>query len=566
MSQVIRYLVALMILAVPATGAQTPPIQLPPGVPQIAAPPRDTSQKTGTARIRGRVVAADTGQPIRKAQVRAFAPDIRENRVTSTDGDGRFELKELPAGRYNLNASKGSFVLLQYGQVRPFAPGKPIELRDGETLEKVDFALPRGGIVTGRVVDEFGDPMADVSVAPMRYQFVQGRRRLTGSGRQATTNDIGEFRLFGIAPGQYYLQATLRSGMIMTGESDDRSGYAATYYPGTPNVAEAQRITIGLGQTLNDLNLALTTTRTSRVSGAAFDSTGKPLSGGMVMAMQTGGMFTMSGGAQIRPDGTFTLSSLAPGDYVLRANGMGGFGEMPEFAVARVTVGGEDVTGVQVAALKPVTVSGRILVPPGTQSFQPSTVRIVSSFVDPDLMMGGPGTGGGKINDDLTFEVKMPPGRSLVRLLARTAGDWVTKAQRLDGADVMDTGIDVRPGQDIAGLEIELTNQQSQVTGSVSNGRGEPVKDYAVVVFSRDRERWSYPQTRYVRPAQPDQDGRFKVTGLPAGDYYAIALDYVEPGESTDPEFLDRVKDRAVPFSLSDGGTKALDLKIAPPT
>ena len=107
------------------------------------------------------------------------------------------------------------------------------------------------------------------------------------------------------------------------------------------------------------------------------------------------------------------------------------------------------------------------------------------------------------------------------------------------------------PGQDIAGLEIELTNQQSQVTGSVSNGRGEPVKDYAVVVFSRDRERWSYPQTRYVRPAQPDQDGRFKVTGLPAGDYYAIALDYVEPGESTDPEFLDRVKDRAVPFSLS---------------
>ena len=94
-------------------------------------------------------------------------------------------------------------------------------------------------------------------------------------------SQVGEFRLFAIPPGQYYLQATLRNGMMMTGsDSDDRSGYAATYYPGTPNVAEAQRITIGLGQTLNELNLALTTTRTSRITGSAADSAGKPLSGG----------------------------------------------------------------------------------------------------------------------------------------------------------------------------------------------------------------------------------------------------------------------------------------------
>src|SRR5207302_8019252 len=127
-----------------------------------------------------------------------------------------------------------------------------------------------------------------------------------------------------------------------------------------PNVAEAQRITIGLGQTLNELNLALTTTRTSRITGSATDSAGKPLSGGMVMAMQTGGMFMMSAMGQIKPDGSFTLSGLAPGDYTLRAYSMGGFGDLPELAVARVTVGGEDVTGVQLAGMKPVTVTGRI--------------------------------------------------------------------------------------------------------------------------------------------------------------------------------------------------------------
>src|SRR5437762_1499910 len=161
--------------------------------------------------------------------------------------------------------------------------------------------------------------------------------------------------------------------MMMMGESDDRSGYAPTYYPGTPNVAEAQRINIGVGQAMNDINLALVPARTARISGTAVDSSGKPLSGGFVMLMQSMGMGFMSNtGGQIKPDGSFTVSGVAPGEYTLRAQAMGGFGEAPEFATAHVTVGGEDVTGVQLAGLKPVTVTGRIVVPPGAQ-FQTST-------------------------------------------------------------------------------------------------------------------------------------------------------------------------------------------------
>src|SRR5438093_3991232 len=116
MSQVIvcRVALAAMLIASAAPG-QIPPPQLPPGMPPPRAPARDTSRKVGSARIRGRVVAADTGQPLRKAQVRASGSDIRESRVTSTDTDGRFEVKELHAGRYMITASKGSFVSLQYG-------------------------------------------------------------------------------------------------------------------------------------------------------------------------------------------------------------------------------------------------------------------------------------------------------------------------------------------------------------------------------------------------------------------------------------------------------------------
>jgi len=84
-----------------------------------------------------------------------------------------------------------------------------------------------------------------------------------------------------------------------------------------------------------------------------------------------------------------------------------------------------------------------------------------------------------------------------------------------------------------------------------------------VLVFSRDREKWTLPQTRYIRSAQPDQDGRFKITGLPAGEYYAVALDYVDFGDMNDPEFLDRIKDRATMLQMDDGGAKVLDLKLS---
>src|SRR6185436_3255897 len=139
------------------------------------------------------------------------------------------------------------------------------------------FRLPRGAIITGRIVDEFGEPVADAQVAPMRYVNQGGRRRLTPSGRMSMTNDIGEYRIFGLAPGQYYVSATLRGGMMMNAQSDDRVGYAPTYFPGTGNVGEAQKLTIALGQILNDINVSLIPTRVATLSGVAVDSQGRPL-------------------------------------------------------------------------------------------------------------------------------------------------------------------------------------------------------------------------------------------------------------------------------------------------
>jgi hypothetical protein len=351
--------------------------------------------------------------------------------------------------------------------------------------------------------------------------------------------------------------------MMMDSASDDRSGYAPTYYPGTPNVAEAQRLNVGIGQSLTDINLSLVQTRTARVSGTAVGSAGKPLSGGFIMVIQrSGAMFMASGGGQIRPDGSFSISNLAPGEYTFQAQVPGAMGPFEgETAMANVTVNGDDITGVQLMGVRPATITGRIVVDPAeAASVQPSSFRLMAMAKTEDLpMMGG---GAGKVNDDFTFELKVRPGAQLIRLnQGPGARTLMVKSVRLGGADVTDSGIDVRAGQDIDGVEVELTSRVSEVSGVATNARGVPSKDYTVVLFPQDSERWGW-QSRYIGTGRPDQDGRFKVRNLPAGNYLAIAVDYLEPGEANDPEFLERVRDKAITFSLGDGETKTLDLKL----
>ena len=96
---------------------------------------------------------------------------------------------------------------MQYGQSRPFEPGRPIELTDAQLMEKADVALPRGSVLAGRVADEFGEAVAEAEVIAMRLQYQNGRRRLTPAGRNATTNDLGQFRIYGLPPGEYYIAA-----------------------------------------------------------------------------------------------------------------------------------------------------------------------------------------------------------------------------------------------------------------------------------------------------------------------------------------------------------------------
>ena len=225
-------------------------------------------------------------------------------------------------------------------------------------------------------------------------------------------------------------------------------------------------------------------------------------------------------------------------------------------------MGGSDINDLRLVASKPSNGSGRVVFsdPAAAQSLRPSALRVMPAPTPTGGIVFGPGGAPGAVGEDWTFQIKLRPGSTRINVMGQPAG-WVLKAIRHQGNDVTDSGIDVKPNEDITEIEVELTNRITDVSGLVMNSRGEPAKDYWAVLFARDRGKWQ-PQSRYIRTARPDQDGRFKISGLPAGDYLAIALDFIEQGQANDPEFLDRIQDRAVRFSLGENEAKALDLKL----
>jgi protocatechuate 3,4-dioxygenase beta subunit len=511
---------------------------------------RDIPLKTGTATIRGRVVAEGSNTPVSRVEVRLNSSDSTGSKTAVTDRNGRYELAALPAGKFALSASKQNYVGVSYGQTRPRGLGKTIELAEGQTMANINFTLQRTGVITGRILDEFGDPVVDVQVMGMRSQYINGERRMMpAGGRPATTNDVGDYRIYGLAPGQYYVTATLRS--FMPSETDDRSGYSATYYPGTGSMAEAQRMTIAAGQTLNGINMTLLPVRTSRITGKALDGEGKPMVGAMVMVLERYGMGMMARSpAPVRPDGSFTLNGLTPGNYVLRVN-LPGFDET---AIAPVVVTDSDVTGVQLIATKAVVIRGRVLVEQGVTPPKASTLRLFAS--SPDAAMGG---GQAAVKDDFTFELRIPSGHYTVRL-AGPPTDWYLHAVRLHDLDVTDNGFDVS-SSGVSDVVVELTTKQSGATGKVLDENGQPLRDVWVVMFAQDPQRWGMP-TRYVSATRPNLNDVYTAQ-VPAGDYFIAALTDIEPGEWSDPDVLATLRDRAMRVTIVDGERKTVDLKLA---
>jgi hypothetical protein len=524
-------------------------------------------RKTGTASLSGRVTALDTARPIRRAQVRAGGPEIREGKVVSTDADGRWTLKHLPAGRYRIDVTKGGYVAVAYGQRRPFEAGKTVDLLEAQELEKLDVALPRGSAINGRVVDEFGEPMANVRVSPMRFRFIEGRRRLINAGGSTdTTDDLGQYRLHGLPPGEYYVVAQQPSGFLAS--SEDRTGYAQTYHPGALTVAEATRVPLTVGQEAHNVLVTMTPTRTANLSGTAVNSAGQPIAEAMGFIRENTGSGMVSSTPVVIRDGNWTVSGLVAGEYVLSVHFIGNLEQVAvsggtgnartssEFIVQPLTITGEDLPNIVLRSSLGGTLKGRVNFD-GTANPPAPPPGARMTAMEPRLLGASIN---GRIRPDWSFELTGLFGKRLVRPLDLPRG-WTLASVALNGDDVTDTGVEVGAGTDVSGVEVTVTQQAAELGGSVATTNNAPVADFVVILFPAEAERWG-PRSRFIRVAAPDQTGRFTISGILAGSYLAAALDYMEPGEESNPEFLEKLKTSATNVRLGEGERKTLTLTL----
>ena len=546
--------------------------------------------------ISGRVLAADNGRPVKRARVSLSAAELPEGRGALTADDGTFDLPELPAGRYTITVSKSGFVSLSYGQRRPLQAGTPLQLADGQEMKGVEFRLPRGSVISGHVFDEDGDPMPGVVVRVLRYQYMQGDRRLNPVDT-AMTDDQGHYRVWGLMPGDYYVNAQARLNLgglgggrggrggpapagaagvfgrfaapavaaLLRPDDDDQRAYAATYYPGVTAINEAKAIAVGLSEESlnNDFNLQLI--RVARVAGHIAYPDGSAATSGSVALMPDGSLergarFGINIGGRIQWDGAFTVNNVAPGRYLLRARSDDG--DNPWFASQPLTVGGGDVSDVNLLLTAGASIGGIVLFAPGS-SPPPDLTQLRLAAPSLEQQIGNQSQA--RVDKDGTFLIPgLAPGPHLIRPNGGNLRGWTLKSVVSDGRDVTDTPIELRSGQEMSRVTITLTDKVSEIDGTITTDRGDPAAEYTVLAFSTDVSLWR-PQSRHIMTARPDQTGKFKLRGLPAGDFWITTVDPSEQGEWFEPAYLDEHRNGAVRVAVGDGETKTQNFKVRSP-
>jgi protocatechuate 3,4-dioxygenase beta subunit len=562
----------------------------PPGARVPSRDPQRTAS-TGTASIRGHVMAADTKRPLRRARISVTAPELGPvPRTTSTNADGKFELKDLPAGHYTMTVNRSGYLQMRYGQRRPFEQGTPLDLADRQAIENIDFQLPRMSVITGRVYDETSEPMAGVRVMAMRSMFFEGRRRLVPlfGGPLGQTDDAGQYRVTALPPGSYYIVADSRETWTI-GDGDDAQvmGYTPTYYPSVTTVTDAKRVTVDVGKELNNVDVALIPGRASTLSGTAFDSQGRPLAGRNVVVRQgyrgpVGGMFMIAGQATVASDGTFKVPNIPPGEYQLQVNTATDVNGTPvaEAAMLPVVAAGTDVTNLALTTSAGWSFSGSIVSDTGdAPSVSRDRIRVNGRVLNPDTdagpgsgpppppMPGAPGGPGGvfgapdsgRVRDDWTFAVSGLFGPVQVRVTVPDG--WAVKSIVQDGRLITDAPVEMHSGEQLTGVQVVLTDKVSTVIGQLNDDQGAPMTDGTVIVFADSADKW-WEDSRYVRAVRPDQQGHYEIKGLPAGEYLALAVDVVEEGMWNDPEYLESIRRYGQKVTISEGGSHSLTLKV----
>ncbi len=538
------------------------------------APPRDAGPVVeGAGIIRGRVVAEDTGAPLRGCRVSlmtgiapTLAPqgDPRQVRMdeqpafSRTDEDGRYEFVGLKAGTYRVSAAPemGSARYLP-DMPRPGMPfGKPFELTAGQKLEVPDIRLIRAGVLAGRVVNESGEPVAHVRVNTL-IRMGGGEPRQAGMSMNGT-DDLGRFRLFGLRPGVYYLVA--ESPLFSPPTAGEVIRPLPTYLPSSLTLTDATPVRLDAGQEIADLEIRLISGRTFTIRGTMVTSQGQPItrqSGHlMFLKKETSGMSGST--VDHRDDGTFEIRGVKPGMYELEARRHDELPHGAEYAAVPIAVVDTDVEGLIVATRPGAAVAGEVVL----DGARPDSCEPIYVTAMPATAQRGIGpSSGAQVAPDGTFTL-----RDLFRpvyIRVSTPSGFHLASVIMDGQDITDTPMQFASGK-TGRLQVSLSSQLSELSGQVRTAQGRPTAAL-VFAFGEDRALWS-PIATTTKSSTVGEKGDYRFTGLRPGRYFVVAL----PLGSRPPvmfeersEAWEALAKQATLVTIGDQERKTLDLKLA---
>jgi len=330
-------------------------------VPTRDASPLQAPQSNARGVMGGVVVTTDTGRIVRRASVSIAGGTPRTVRTVETDEAGAFRFERLPPGDYLLRANKGGFVESIYGQKEPGSgrAGIAIRLADNQELAKLSLPIARGGVITGRVADDTGEPAFGVSVQALRWVMDSGERTLEPAG-SGVTDDRGIYRVHGLLPGEYVVSARTTGrgpelGKIAIRVDDlnmeyakvlkaaeaagrvdltlaitdgsfeilqpPKNGFATVFYPGTMQASQALSVPVAVGDERTGIDFQLLVVPFGTLSGAVTmpDGSAARTEVQLIDRGQPPGLGVRN--ARSDANGRFSFTAIPPGQYVVIARG-----------------------------------------------------------------------------------------------------------------------------------------------------------------------------------------------------------------------------------------------------
>jgi hypothetical protein len=570
---------------------------------QMAAGPAQ-QQRPLPGAISGVVQHATSGDPIPKAQVtltRVLPPPVVTPGTpvpitpvppippVMTDSDGKFAFTDLEPGNYRISAGRNGFVRMNFGERYSGGPGTIVVVPAGQTLKDTSFRLMQTATISGRVREASGEPAAGYVIQLLKPSYsTVGRTFQTISTER--TDDRGEYRMFWISPGRYYLAVASNrnslsilalEGLIVTGggtANEIPSAGPTVFYPGVVDPGRATTIDVGAGRELAGVDVLLPQQPLYRVRGRVVDVNGQPPRTASIQLIPRGTSIP-SLSTSIVPNynattGTFDLRDVVPGTYWLRAQAS----ESTATATISANLVGRtvsealsSVTGTRTAAQIPLDVSGDIegIVLSMTPGLTVSGVVRVEGTALPTTSsprialrttaQNGLSSSAQPINADGTFTItNIFAGEYRLTVLAMPT-DYYIKEARIEQTDVLNQPWVISTA--IRGtLEVVLSSAAGQIEGTVVDARALPISSIQTVLIpDQDRVR-----TELFKTAVTDQNGRFTFRGITPGNYRIFAWEGLEANSYFDPDVLSQYEQQGKTIRVAEAGKHTAEVKMIP--